>query len=163
MNFQWPSEPGFPWKIQVYVVPVAWFSQLTSLFSCLYFFLLFIYLFFSLLKKKYFHCFFILDQLRSKWRRNTNVSIQHFNFPLLWNLLYEIFLVDRLGIKFEPMAIDHKCTCFIIDCLKFDWAIVTYLCSLIFDWANEWWIWLWILWTLSQTIVPNHRCEIVSF
>ena len=42
-----------------------------------------------------------------------------------------IFFVDRLGIEFEPMAIDHKCMCFIINCLEFDWAIVIYLCNFI--------------------------------
>ena len=53
VNFQWPSKLGFPRKIRVYVVPVAWFSQLNSLFLFLVFFLflcvlfLFFFLFFK--------------------------------------------------------------------------------------------------------------------
>ena len=35
VNFQWPSKLGFPRKIRVYVVPVAWFAQLKSFFFVL--------------------------------------------------------------------------------------------------------------------------------
>jgi len=43
VNFQWPGKPGFPQKIQVYIVPVNWFSQLNFLF---FLFLFFIFLYF---------------------------------------------------------------------------------------------------------------------
>ena len=129
VNFQWPGKPGFPQKIQVYIVPVNWFVQLNFLFFYIFDFL---FLFFSFF---YFFYFLVVsDQLRSRWRKNTDVSIQHLHFLLLWKLLYKICLIDRFIVQLEPVAIDHKLTCFIIDGLKFDWAIVIDFNNLI--WAK---------------------------
>ena len=45
VNFQWPGKPGFPQKIQVYIVPVNWFSQLNFLFFIYICFFIFVFFF----------------------------------------------------------------------------------------------------------------------
>ena len=94
------------------------FTTKLPFFLSLYFFLYIYFIYFL------FYLLAVSDQLRSRWRRNTDVSIQHFHFFLLWNLLYKICLVDRFVVQLEPVAIDHKCTCFIIYGLEFNWTII---------------------------------------
>ena len=68
VNFQWPGKPGFPQKIQVYIVPVNWFSQLNFLFSYfyIYFYIYFSFFDFCFLFLFLFYLLAVLDQLRSR-------------------------------------------------------------------------------------------------
>ena len=115
VNLQWPGKPGFPQKIQVYIVPVNWFSQLNFLFLVFYFFIFFYFVLLFL-----FFCFcFICLLYQSSLGAGEGETLMCLSNTCI-SFCYEICLVDRFVVQLELVAIDHKCTCFIIYGLKFD-------------------------------------------